>query len=100
MRSPRRRGGERIIVTPHARGTWMAGAKPAAHHPARVARELAHLRWLWPDALANDPFYSPLLNLDGPTHTALAWPPRDTAPRYPAAGPHHPHLPKEQSLVP
>jgi hypothetical protein len=41
------------------------------------------LRQRWPAAIDNDRFYSPVLALNGPLHAALAWPPRDTRPRWP-----------------
>ena len=39
------------------------------------------LRARWSDVLANDPLYSPFLNLDPYPYSALAWPPRPAAPR-------------------
>jgi len=40
------------------------------------------LRMAWAEALAEDPFYSPMLGLDTP-YAGLAWPPRSQAPRLP-----------------
>jgi len=72
--------GHRVIFTPHARlihrESASRGVERGVDRSARFSGELRALREKWPDALANDPFYSPLLSLDGVPYTALAWPPR------------------------
>jgi GT2 family glycosyltransferase len=68
-------GGGRLVVTPHAQ---MQTTK--RWHPA-PAREVDLLRAIWADTLAADPFYSAHLCRDGVAFSALAWPPREQAPR-------------------
>ncbi len=78
--------GHRTVFTPYARAAWYGpvdGGPRDAERGARFERELDQLRTAWPEALACDPFYSPLLNLDGRLHTGLAWPPRDMSARRP-----------------
>jgi hypothetical protein len=50
-------------------------------------RDLRALRARWSGALVADPAYSPWLALDDPPYSALAWPPRSSAPRGPAIEP-------------
>ncbi len=70
----------RVVFTPFARlvhreaSSRGRDARPDAK--ARAARELANLRNRWGDVLGADPFYSPLLSLDGLPYSGLAWPPR------------------------
>jgi len=72
--------GKRVIFTPHAtlvhRASSSRGADRAPDKAARLGGEVRALRARWFEPLANDPFYSPLLALDGPPYSALAWPPR------------------------
>ena len=81
-----RASGRRVVMTPHAHLTHHAGASRGRDKPfdGRHAhqRDLDHLRMAWGEALADDPFYSPLLALD-PPYSGLAWPPRPVAPRLP-----------------
>jgi len=48
---------------------------------ARARRELEALRQRWPDALADDPFYSPNLTRRGEAYAGLALPPGPRGPR-------------------
>ena len=72
--------GRRIVFTPHTAllhheaGTRGGDTSRAAQ--ARFKRELAQLRQRWGRVLADDPAYSPFLNLDPYPFSALAWPPR------------------------
>jgi GT2 family glycosyltransferase len=78
--------GKRIIFTPHVSlkhhesATRQSDQTPA--QKGRFRRELARLRGRWGDVLANDPLYSPFLNLDPYPFSALAWPPRPSDPRF------------------
>jgi GT2 family glycosyltransferase len=80
-----REKGLRVVVTPHAVLTHhesvSRGKDQARDAAARFRRELWMLRHKWGEALAADPFYSPLLALSDPPYGALAWPPRPLAPR-------------------
>ena len=80
----RERGG-RIVLTPRARlidhRTEGRGNATAPLLAAQHAREQRALRARWGEALAADPYYSPLLGLDGTPFSALAWPPRSFAAR-------------------
>lgn len=82
-----RAAGHRLVFTPHARGLWSGsmgkGPPKDDEGRARFDRELARLRATWPAALSNDLFYNPMLALDGPPYSALAWPPRGCEPRRP-----------------
>nr|WP_284701124.1 glycosyltransferase family 2 protein [Rhodoplanes tepidamans] len=76
-----RAAGRRIVMTPHAR-LWhressSRGRDDRPDRAARYERELRMLRSRWGEALAADPFYSPVLSLDPVPYAALAWPPRD-----------------------
>ncbi len=81
-----RASGRRVVFTPHAHLTHHAGASRGRDKPFdgrhRHQRDLDNLRYAWGEALADDPFYSPLLALDTP-YGGLAWPPRPCAPRLP-----------------
>jgi hypothetical protein len=72
--------GYRIIFTPHTAllhfESATRGAERTNFDQERAARELATLRARWGETVANDPFYSPLLNLDAMPFSGLAWPPR------------------------
>jgi len=59
-------------------GSGLALAEEAGRAPMRF------LRARWGAALADDPFYSPLLCLDAFPYSGLAWPRRDCSPRLPA----------------
>ena len=78
--------GRRVVFTPHAHLTHHAGASRGRDKPFegrhRHQRDLDNLRMSWGEALAADPFYSPLLALDAP-YSGLAWPPRSECPRLP-----------------
>jgi GT2 family glycosyltransferase len=75
--------GKRVVFTPHANLLHLESAtrSAATDRAAPLEREIQHLRARWLDALLNDPFYSPILSLDGIPLSALAWPPRSFAPR-------------------
>ncbi|MBV9219895.1 MAG: glycosyltransferase family 2 protein [Methylobacteriaceae bacterium] len=79
--------GRRIVFTPHARLLHLESASrgfdDSADREGRASRELENLRARWHVALADDPFYSPLLSLDPIPFSGLAWPPRQTSPRFP-----------------
>ena len=81
-----RASGRRVVFTPHAHLTHHAGASRGRDKPFdgrhRHQRDLDNLRMAWGEALAEDPFYSPLLALDSP-YGGLAWPPRPSGPRLP-----------------
>lgn len=77
-----RAAGRRLVTTPHAR--IFRAARPRSTVPEAARRAEAALRVLrarWGDVLAADPYYNPLLSLDPIPYSALAWPPRDSAPR-------------------
>jgi GT2 family glycosyltransferase len=80
-----RASGKRVIFTPHAKLLHLEsstrGRDAVPDRAMRYARELAVLRARWGDVLANDPYYSPILSLDPIPFSALAWPPRERAPR-------------------
>lgn len=80
-----RAAGKRIVFTPHTRLIHHESATRkddlARDRAGRFKRELAELRNRWGCVLANDPAYSPYLNLDPYPFSALAWPPRPNAPR-------------------
>ena len=77
--------GRSVILTPHARlihkESVSRGRDVTADASGRLQRELRNLREKWGEALINDPFYSPLLALNDPPYSALAWPPRSLRPR-------------------
>jgi len=77
--------GKRIVFTPHARLLHLESASrgddKAADRRGRFERELRHLRAKWGEALVADSYYNPMLSLDPVPFSALAWPPRDMAPR-------------------
>lgn len=77
-----REKGLRVVFTPHAILTHHESASRGKEDASsRFGRELWMLRHKWGEALAADPFYSPLLALSDPSYSALAWPPRSLAPR-------------------
>ncbi|HEX2510905.1 MAG TPA: glycosyl transferase, partial [Microvirga sp.] len=77
--------GQRVIVAPHVRlihhESASRGRDDSPEKAGRFRRELNELRQRWGEALAEDPFYSPFLNLDRYPFSALAWPPRRAMPR-------------------
>jgi GT2 family glycosyltransferase len=77
--------GKRIIFTPHAKLMHLESASRGTdikgEHKERFERELQNLRSKWGDAVANDPYYSPMLSLDPIPFSALAWPARAMSPR-------------------
>jgi GT2 family glycosyltransferase len=78
--------GKRIVFTPHATLTHLESASRGRDHlhdrAARFDRELRMLRMRWGDVLMQDPYYSPMLSLDGLPFSALAWPARALNPRF------------------
>jgi O-antigen biosynthesis protein len=84
-----RASGLRIIVTPDAkllhRESASRGSEGSPDERKRREWEVEHLRSVWGEALMNDPYYSPMLGLDGAPFSALAWPPRSRDPRQPLA---------------
>ena len=70
----------RIVFTPDAKlihdELASRGADIAPDKAARFAGELRALRERWGEVLAADPYYSPMLGLDGSPYSTLAWPPR------------------------
>lgn len=78
--------GRRVVVTPDAVLAFPPGtdAEPAELPAARAAREREEraLRSRWAAVLANEPFYSPLLNRGSAAFAGLAWPPGNLAPRH------------------
>jgi GT2 family glycosyltransferase len=80
-----RAAGKRIVFTPHARLLHLEsasrGADTAPDRAGRFAGELRALRARWGECLANDPYYNPMLSLDGVPFSALSWPPREMLPR-------------------
>ena len=79
--------GLRVVQTPHARllhrESASRGRDEAPDKARRMQRELRNLRAAWGEALIADPSYSPMLSLDPIPWSALAWPPRPSAPRQP-----------------
>jgi GT2 family glycosyltransferase len=77
--------GKRNVFTPHTLLLHRESAtrQRDSHYSqkSRFQRELKLLRSRWADVLANDPLYSPFLNLDPYPYSALAWPPRPAGPR-------------------
>jgi GT2 family glycosyltransferase len=78
--------GYRIVFTPHTALLHFGSATRGPDHqnifdPERAGRERAVLHARWGEAVANDPFYSPQLNLDATPYSGLAWPPRSHAAR-------------------
>jgi GT2 family glycosyltransferase len=77
--------GKRIVFTPDAKllhhESASRGSDRASDRRPRYERELRNLRLKWGDALAADPYYSPVLALDGNPYSALAAPARSVAPR-------------------
>jgi O-antigen biosynthesis protein len=69
-----------IVWTPFAQlfhfESASRGAEDTPEKAARAAKEKAALRRRWNGVLADDPCYSPNLNLDGMPFTGLALPPR------------------------
>ncbi len=87
--------GHRIVVTPHARllkhGPGRGRSENLGEEArSRAERELRNLRSAWGETLMSDPYYNPLLSLDEKPYSALAWPPRETAPRQPLQKPPNP----------
>jgi GT2 family glycosyltransferase len=86
-----RAAGKRVVFTPHAkllhRESASRGKDPIGQGPHRHQRDIDNLRSIWGEALLEDPFYSPLLSLDGTPYSGLAWPPRGGAPRLPRSPP-------------
>jgi GT2 family glycosyltransferase len=68
--------GKRIVFTPHARLFHLESASRGPDRAGRFDRELQNLRRKWSSALAEDPYYSPMLSFDKIPFSALAWPPR------------------------
>jgi len=81
-----RASGKRIIFTPHTRlihHESLSRIRDISYdRSSRFRRELTHLRNRWGSVLADDPAYSPFLNLDPYPFSALAWPPRSAKPRW------------------
>jgi GT2 family glycosyltransferase len=77
--------GKRNVFTPHTSLLHHESAtrQRDIHYSqkSRFQRELRLLRSRWANVLANDPLYSPFLNLDPYPYSALAWPPRPAGPR-------------------
>jgi GT2 family glycosyltransferase len=75
----------RIVFTPHAKLLHLESASrgrdEAQDRKARFERELRMLRAVWGETLVADPYYNPILSLDPSPFSALAWPPRECAPR-------------------
>jgi GT2 family glycosyltransferase len=86
--------GFRVVVTPRAKLLHRESASRGRHQARddmnRFAFELRNLRAVWGEALMNDPYYSPMLSLDETPFSALAWPPRASAPRVPCSPPARP----------
>ena len=73
--------GRRIVLTPHAQVELAdTGTTGPADDEARQSATRA-LRNKWGEALAADPYYSPVLAWDATPFSALAWPPRPLSPR-------------------
>jgi GT2 family glycosyltransferase len=80
-----RAAGKRIVFTPHVQlihhEAATRGNDASPERAGRFKRELAALRRRWGAILADDPAYSPFLNLDPYPFSALAWPPRPAGAR-------------------
>lgn len=80
-----RAAGKRIVFTPHVQlihhEAATRGDDASPERAGRFRRELAALRQRWGAVLADDPAYSPYLNLDPYPFSALAWPPRPAGAR-------------------
>ncbi|WP_158814053.1 glycosyltransferase family 2 protein [Methylocapsa sp. S129] len=89
--------GKRIVFTPHAKLMHLESASRGTDRHSdrrpRFERELRNLRAKWGDALASDPYYSPILGLDPNPFSALASRPRAMAARLNA-----PPVPNEPPL--
>jgi O-antigen biosynthesis protein len=74
--------GRRFVLSPHCNCVIGSGSRPARRIGERIEseaalkREVDLLRLRWGHVLDQDPFYSPLLSLDGAAFSALAFPPR------------------------
>ena len=68
--------GLRIVLTPHAQVELVEAAPPGFTDAERRQAEIRALRNKWGEALGADPYYSPILSLDGTPFSALGWPPR------------------------
>jgi O-antigen biosynthesis protein len=66
--------GKRIVLTPYVSLERSASTSDSAALEEQSERR--NLRLKWGDALAADPYYSPLLSLDPVPYSALAWPAR------------------------
>jgi GT2 family glycosyltransferase len=81
-----RAAGKRILFTPHAKLIHHESATRqrdlSYDRASRFRRELTQLRNRWGTVIADDPTYSPFLNLDPYPFSALAWPPRAATPRW------------------
>lgn len=86
-----RERGYRVVFTPHAklmhRESASRGRDLGPNGLHRHQREVDNLRSVWGETLLDDPFYSPLLSLDGNPYSGLAWPPRSQSARLPLAAP-------------
>jgi O-antigen biosynthesis protein len=80
-----RAAGKRIVFTPHAKLLHLESASrgddKARDRRGRFERELQNLRTKWGEVLVADCYYNPMLSLDPIPFSALAWPPREMAPR-------------------
>lgn len=72
--------GANLVVTPYAAFTRDIADAPLP--PDSAEMELVSFRNRWGQALLDDPFYHPALNLDHRPFTGLAWPPRPCRSRY------------------
>ena len=80
-----RAGGGRLVWTPHAtllhKESQSRGREDTPEKLRRAQRELNFLRARWGEALVEDPYYNPNLNLSTHPYSGLAMPPRQTTPR-------------------
>lgn len=80
-----------VVFTPHAtlfhKESASRGKDDKPDSSLRFDRELRLLRSKWGSALLADPFYNPILALDDPPYSALAWSPRSLSPRTNAVAP-------------
>jgi O-antigen biosynthesis protein len=80
-----RAAGKRIVFTPYAKLLHLESASrgddKARDRRGRFERELQNLRTKWGEVLVADCYYNPMLSLDPIPFSALAWPPREMAPR-------------------